>query len=230
MQTMDMTFGDLVYRLVYQRDPPWNNDASAHYVNRVLRRPERLIEWVRAFNPLEIHFCRCGHLREIGWHSGYVYRILYPKPPFTVGLCSACGALSRIEEGLQQYAKQCAANMELEKFRMSPPAQVSQKVVIEVDLGPWEGIDQLTRLWRSDAGASTPVAGNKFAAQVWPPVEWRPGGWHWQVCAWKTDLQVEGQAKTIELAKEAADEALGCMIAWMTSGGAEKHYEGIEVV
>jgi hypothetical protein len=235
MQTRDMTLGDLLYRLIEGRDPPWNNDASKSTMrpmSEVSRRPERFIEWIHALNPLKIQFCRCGHLREIGWSHGYMYQILYPKEPFTVGLCDACGTLSRMEASLIQVAERQAMNAELERFRAAPSPTDKQSVVIEVELGPWHagqpvcGIDQPTRLWYSEAGAPSPEDVAEYAARVWPPVEWRPGGWYWQVHAWpaKTGFWVEGSAETLELAKEGADEALGRIIAWMTSGGARSRY------
>jgi hypothetical protein len=103
MNTNDMTFGDLVYRLVQGRDPPWNNDASKNTVpHEVYARPERLIEWAHALNPLRVHFCRCGRLHEILWQRAYVARHLYPKgPPFTVNICTTCaelrGRMSRVD-------------------------------------------------------------------------------------------------------------------------------------
>ncbi len=92
MQTRDMTAGDLMYRLVQGRDPPWNNDTAKNTVGRMFyARPTLLIEWLHALNPLKIHFCRCGRLHEIWWERAYFAKHLYPKGPiFTTGMCAAC--------------------------------------------------------------------------------------------------------------------------------------------
>jgi len=101
MQTIDMTLGDLVYRLTRGRDPPWNNDASKGAMPpRVYRRPNKLVEWARAVNPLQLFFCNCGRLREVAFSHGYMHRILWPKMKlargYYVGLCEECGELARL--------------------------------------------------------------------------------------------------------------------------------------
>ncbi len=97
MNTTDMTIGDLAYRLLQGRDPPWNNDAAKRTVGRdIYRRPVRLIEWLHATNPLKVRFCECGRLHQVLWSRKYVARILWPKGPvFTAGMCTECGNLKR---------------------------------------------------------------------------------------------------------------------------------------
>jgi hypothetical protein len=94
MQTRDMTIGDLIYRLVQGRDPPWNDDTRSDG-GPVTHRPEKLIEWLHAWNPLQVRFCGCGLLQEVRWSRGYITRHLYPKgPTFYASLCPSCGELA----------------------------------------------------------------------------------------------------------------------------------------
>ncbi len=101
MQTMDMTPGDLLYRLTRGRDPPWNSDMAKGAVpRRVYRRPSNMVEWLRSCNPLVLLFCGCGRLREAAISYGYMHRVFYPRrKPHEVqyaGLCDECGELMKL--------------------------------------------------------------------------------------------------------------------------------------
>jgi len=73
-----MTLGDLFYRVLQGRDPPWNNDAAMKTVGMQLSaRPERLVEWLHAVNPLRVYFCECGRIAKVCWSRRYVTRVLY---------------------------------------------------------------------------------------------------------------------------------------------------------
>lgn len=102
MNTANMTIGDLVYRLIVGRDPPWNHDyQNVVAVNTRYRRPEKIIEWAHALNPLRIRFCSCGALHEIIWIHGYATRTLYPQnPPYTTGVCAECAKLNKMLDGI----------------------------------------------------------------------------------------------------------------------------------
>lgn len=92
----DYSFGGLLYRLIHDRDPPWDNPAAEGTVGRTTyRRPTMIIEWTRALIPLRIFWCRCGRVREVSWSRGYVARRLWPKNAVMyVGLCVECGEVA----------------------------------------------------------------------------------------------------------------------------------------
>lgn len=124
MQTMDMTPGDLLYRLTRGRDPPWNCDAARGTARgtvfpTIYRRPERIIEWLHALSPLAVRFCSCGLLREISWSRGWVCRMLYPKGPvFYVGCCPACGQLAEILDRLN--VTRCKCGLPVDQYGVHP--------------------------------------------------------------------------------------------------------------